>query len=80
MSGLKNKMKIYIRKIEDSGVEENARKLKKYQFGFWAFLFGLIIILALGTAYIFLFIEKEENKIIERPKKGQDKKNSKSYY
>lgn len=74
MSGLKNKMKIYIRKIEDSGVEENARKLKKYQFGFWAFLFGLIIILALGTAYIFLFIEKEENKIIERPKKGQDKK------
>ena len=74
MSGLKNRIKIYIRKIEDSGVEENARKLKIYQMRFLVFLLGLIMILILGTAYIFLFIGKEENKIIERPKKGQDKK------
>ena len=74
MAGLKNSIKVYIRKIEDSGIEGNARKLKRYEFSFLVFLLGLIFILILGTAYIFLFIGKEENKIIERPKKGQDKK------
>lgn len=68
---IKNRLKLYIRKIEDSGKEANDKKYRLIRKKIFIFAFMIIFFLIVGTIYILVFVKAKDDRKINRPKVGE---------